>query len=121
MKVQNSQPSFGRIVRDPSLSKETFQSIIKTPAVKEFAKNYSATISTEEFLSGRNPGKVQIGLRLTDIKPKNIFKAIKNKLFAETQYKSILVKTHAVDEKGLISSLSNNKISSIIKMLNNVE
>ena len=120
MKVQNTQPSFGRIVRDSSLSEEMYKALMDTQVVREFAKKYNAKMEIESFLSTKTPHKPQWGLRFTDITPKNIFTRIANVINQKITNKTILLKTHSDNEEGLLKSLSNIKSNSLIKIYKDI-
>ena len=119
MKVQN-KPSFGHIIKDPNISIEMHKRIMKTPVVKKFAKRYNATMSVESFFSSREQHKLQLGLKFYEITPKNIFSRIKNAITGKISTKTILLKTHAVDEEGLLKSLSKTKSDTLVKIYKEV-
>ncbi len=120
MKVSHNTPSFGRITKDPNISKEMYKTIMKTPVVKKFAKRYNATMAIEPFFSSREQHKLQLGLKFYEITPKNIFRRIKNAISSEVTTKTILLKTHAVDEEGLLKSLSKTKSDTLTKIYKEV-
>ncbi len=116
MKIQNQNPSFGRIIKSPNMTTEMYKTIMKTPAVKKFAKKFNAKMSIEQFYSSKSPQKLQMGLRFANIESKNIFSRIKQAAKGIATAKTILLKTHSVDEEGLIKSLSHTEPKALLNI-----
>ena len=117
MQVQKNSPSFGRLTRDEkTISKELYNAIKETPTVKKFGRKYNATVSLDSFYSSRIPNKTQLGLRFENITPVNIFSKVKNFFRKNFLVKTVLLKTHAVNEQELINSLSKKSANAIINL-----
>ena len=121
MRVQNNNnftPSFGALYpATDGISNELFQKVIKTPAVKKFAKNFDGNLGIDHFISSMDLQKTQKALYIENIEPKNIFAKIA-RFFADKKYNAVMLKTKAANEDELITELNSLDKNSLIKIYN---
>lgn len=120
MKINNSTQnpqSFGRIYMENSgITKELFNSLKDTPALKKFGENYDAYLSTGKFFSSRVKDRVQLFIRLTDIKPVKLITKFMDNIHKKNKMDYIILKTHATTEEELVKSIKNKPSDTLFNL-----
>ena len=116
--TNNNAVSFGRLTRDKyTMTKEMFETVSNIPVVKNFAKEFKATVSFDPFYSSRPGNRSQLALTFNDIKPSTFLGKVKA-FFNGNKLNSIMLKTHAVNEEEFFVSLSKKPADALIKIFN---
>ena len=120
MNIDNSTKnpqSFGRIYMEKSgITKELFNSLKDTPALKKFGENYDAYLSIDSFLSSKVKDRVQLFIRLTDIKPVKLINKLIDRFRMKNKPNYIVLKTHATTEEELIKSIKNKPSNTLLNL-----
>ena len=121
MKTQNinTSASFCSLRRGQNMPRTLYNSIKDAPVIKSFGEKYNGTISCEPFLSSRNPNKIKLALRVSDLEPISFFEKLKNRFKSPIEKPATMrLKTRAVTEDEFVSLIAKERADTLFKIYN---